>query len=74
MIDRNWNSEIPLVFYHVVLTKNLGNRKAREIRARIDSRLDLWERGIHAGLVGYVLAEVRSQEDRLKRRVYKKED
>ena len=56
MLDRKWNSEIPLVFAHVVLTKILGAHKAREIRARINRRIDLWERGIHADLVGDTLA------------------
>ena len=51
MINWKWNSEKSLIFSHVVLTKTLGARKARDIRARIDFRLDLWERGIHAGLV-----------------------
>ena len=36
-----WNSKRPLVFYHVVLTKTLGVRRAREIRARITRRMDL---------------------------------
>ena len=33
LIDQSWNSERPLVFAHVVLTKTLGVRRAREIRA-----------------------------------------
>ena len=32
-------------------------RRAREIRARITRRMDLWERGQHAGLVGDAEAE-----------------
>ena len=48
-----------LVFARVVLTRNLGACKAREIWASIKRRLDLLERGIHAGLVGGTLAEVR---------------
>ena len=52
VISRSWNSERPLVFAHVVLTKTLGVRRDREIRARITRRMDLWERGQHAGLVG----------------------
>ena len=51
MLDRKWNSERPLVFAHVVLTKTKIDRKAREILARINCQLDLCERGIHAGLV-----------------------
>ena len=57
VIDRSWSSEISLVFTHVVLTKTLGVRRAREIRARITRQMDLWERGLHAGLVGYAKAE-----------------
>ena len=51
VLDRKWNSEIPLVFAPVVFTKTLGPRKSREIQASIDRQLDLWERVIHAGLV-----------------------
>ena len=41
-----------LVFDHVILTKTLGLFRAKEIRARITRRMNLWERGLHAGLVG----------------------
>ena len=51
VLDRKWNSERPLVFSHVVLTKTQSARKAREILARINFQLDLCERGIHTGLV-----------------------
>ena len=57
MLNRKWNSERPLFFAHAVLTKTLGARKAREIRARINRRLDLWERVIHIGMVGDELAK-----------------
>ena len=57
VLNRSWNSEIPLVFAHVVLTKTLGVRRAREIRARITRRIDLWERTQHSGLVGDAEAE-----------------
>ena len=30
----------------------MGVRRAREIQARITRWMDLWERGLHAGLVG----------------------
>ena len=52
VIKRSWNSERPLVFSHIVLTKTLGVRRAREIRAQITRRMDLWERGLYAFLVG----------------------
>ena len=61
---RSWNSEIPLFFVHVVLTKMLVIRREKEIRARITRRMDLWERGIHAGLVRYTEAEGGAREGR----------
>ena len=57
VIHRSWNSERTLVFAHVVLTKTLGVRRAREIQAKINRRMDLWERGQHDGLVGDAEAE-----------------
>ena len=60
VLDRKWNFERLLVFSHVVLTKTLGARKAREIRARINHQLNLWERGIHKGLVGDALVKGRA--------------
>ena len=45
------------VFYQVVLIKTLGIRRARDIRARITSIMYLWERFIHAGLMGDTEAE-----------------
>ena len=74
MLDRKWNSKRPLVFAHVVLAKTLGDRKTREIQARINHRLDLWERGIHTGLVGDTLAEGRTQEGLIERGVEEEED
>ena len=52
VISHSWNSERPLVFAHVVLTKTLGVRRARKIRASITRRMDLWERGQHVGRWG----------------------
>ena len=63
-LNRSRNSERPLVFAHVVLTKTLGVRRAREIRARITRRMDLWERGQHAGLMGDAKAEGAAREGR----------
>ena len=57
VISRSWNSERPLIFAHVILTKTLGVRRDREIRAWITRCMDLWERGQHAGLVGDAKAE-----------------
>ena len=67
VLDQKCDSERHLIFAHVVLNKTMGGRKFREIWARIDNRLDLWERGIHAGLVGGALADVRSREGRVER-------
>ena len=67
VLNRKWNSEQPLVFAHVVLTRTLSACKARKIRTSIDRRLDLWERGIHARLLGGALAEGRSREGRIVR-------
>ena len=64
VLNRSWNSERPLVFAHVVLTKTLGIYRAQEIRARITRRMDLWERGQHADLVGDAEAEGAAREGR----------
>ena len=52
ILNRSWNSERPLVFAHVVLTKTLGVRRAQETRAMIMRRMNLWGRGLHTVLVG----------------------
>ena len=64
IIDRSWNSERPLFFAHVVPTKMLGVRRAWDIQARITRQMDLWERGLHAGLVGDAEAEGAARESR----------
>ena len=66
VLDWKWNSKRPLVFSHVVLTRTLSSFKAREIRARIDRYLDLWERGIYSVLLGGALSEGRAREGRVK--------
>ena len=57
VLRMTWNSEIPLVFAHVVFTKTLGVRRAKEIHSQINRRMELWERVRHAGLVGEAEAE-----------------
>ena len=52
VLGRTWISERPVIFAHVALTKPMGIRRAWGIRAMITQRMDLWERGLHAGLVG----------------------
>ena len=64
VLSWSWNSKRPLVFAHVIIMKTLGVRRAREIRARITRRMDLWERGQHAGLVGDAEAEGAAREGR----------
>ena len=64
VLARSWNSKRPLVFAHVVLTKTLGVRHAREMQARIMWRMDLWERGQYVGLVGDAEADGATQEVR----------
>ena len=60
----SWNSKRPLVFTHIVIQKLLGVCRAREIQARISSRMDLCESGFHAGLVGEAEAEGSAREVR----------
>ena len=50
VLGRSWKSKRPLVFVHVVLT--FGICRARDIRALITRWVDLWERGLHAGMLG----------------------
>ena len=57
VLDRSWNSKRTLVFAHVLLTKTMCVRRSNEIQARIAWQMDLWERGLHAGLVGDAEAE-----------------
>ena len=64
VLYRSWNSERPLVFTHIVLTKTLGVHRAQEIRVRITRWMDLWYRGLHMGLVGYAEAEGGTREGR----------
>ena len=68
MLDRKYNYKRPLVFAHVALTSNLSARKARDTKARIDRHLDLWERGIHTGLLGDALSEGKAREGRIEQR------
>ena len=65
VLDKKWKSEQPLVFSHVLVTKTLGTCKAREIWSKINLLLDLWERVIHAGLVGDALAGGRARKVRV---------
>ena len=44
--------------------KTLGAHRAKEIRAWITRRMDLWERALHSGLVGYAKAKEDAREGR----------
>ena len=63
VLNRRWNPDRPFVLAHMVLTKTLGNH-----------HLVLWERGIHAGMVGDVLDEGKAREGRVKRRKEEEEE
>ena len=52
VLGRTWKSERTLIFAHNVLAETLVVRRAREIRARITRRMDLWGRVLHMALVG----------------------
>ena len=67
VLRRTWKSKRPLIFAHVVLTKTLGVCRAREIWVRIIRQMDLWERGLHAGLVGDAAAKGDAREGRVAR-------
>ena len=64
ILGRSWKSKRPLFFAHVVLTKTLVIRRAKEICARITRQMDLWKRGLHARLVGDAKAEGAAREGR----------
>ena len=55
--ERSWNSERTLVFVSVVLQTKKGVRRAKDIRARLTTRMDLWDKGFHAALVDDTEAE-----------------
>ena len=57
LIDQSWNSDRPLFFAHVVLTKTLVVCRVQEIWTRITRRMDLWDRGLHAVLAEDAKAE-----------------
>ena len=64
ILGRSCNSKSPLVFPHVILTKNLGIRRTKDICANITRGVELWERGLHAGLVGDSEVEGEDREGR----------
>ena len=64
VLNRSWNSEIPLVFAQIFITNNLGICRARNIRASVASRMELWGRGIYTGMVAEAEEEYDAREIR----------
>jgi hypothetical protein len=52
---RQWNSERPLIFCAVILSRKSNVIRAATIRETIEKRLDLWDAGSYDGLVQEVL-------------------
>ena len=59
--DRLWNSEKALVFVSVVLQTTPHVRKAKDIRRRLEQRMDLWDKGHFEALVDDMEAEVQGR-------------
>ena len=57
--ERAWNSERIIVFIVVVLRSSTAVKRARDVRKRIDMRLDLWDEGFFDALVDDTEAEAR---------------
>lgn len=51
MRELSWNSERPLIFIAVVLERAQGVVRARDIRKRLEHRMDFWEQGHHTALI-----------------------
>ena len=64
VLGRSWKSERPLVFAHVFLIKVLGICRAKDIQARSTRQMDIWERGLRAGLVRDAQVEGATKEGR----------
>ena len=73
VLERIWNSGIPLFFAYIVLTKVLVVHRDREIRARIYQWMDLYKKGVHSGLVGDAEAEGAEREGKAVREEEEKE-
>jgi ribosomal protein L16 Arg81 hydroxylase len=42
---RKWNSERPLMFAKLILQTTPDVKKSKDVRSRLDLRMELWERG-----------------------------
>ena len=54
VLERRWNSELPLIFPACILRVARGTVETRKIKQRISQRLDLWEDGKVEALVSQV--------------------
>ena len=52
----------------------LDVRRAKEIRARITRKIDLWEMGLHVGLLGDAEAEGAAREGRSARKIEEEDE
>ena len=57
--QRTWNSERPLVFAAVILQEAHGIKRTKDIRAKMEARMGLWDRGEYRALVEDLEAETR---------------
>ncbi len=55
--ERRWNSERALIFVTCVLRKSLGVIRARDIKRRVECRLDLLIGGQYKALVQDIVGE-----------------
>ena len=62
MLARKHNSERPIVFVAVILQTTQSCKRARDIRKRINQRLELWDKGEYAALVDDTESEVLSRD------------
>ena len=58
--ERRWNSERPLVFAAVILQSTPEVKKSKDIRARLEHRMDLWDKRKFATLVTDTVQTARS--------------
>ena len=55
---RKWNSERPLMFTKLILQTMPDVKKSKDIRSRLELRMELWEQGRIRALLDDVIAEV----------------
>ena len=57
--NRDWNSERVIVFPAVILYKSAGVTASKDIRARIEARMKLWDEGRYSALLEDMEVEAR---------------